>query len=343
MSGWIHSFSIAFQSVAQLFLLGLIGWVAVRRGIITEAVIKSLAALMIDLLIPGLMFMAMLRGYDAGKLSQMSAIFLCTVVWVFAGFGLAWLGGRIWPRPGNPDGDRAIIAMVGIQNSFYLPMPLVAAMLPPERRDEGLLYIGASVIALSTLNWIFAPSLLAARRGKDEPAREGASGMRRILLNPPLLGIAAGCLAAQIPFLREAAEGQAEGWAILARMPLRALDLLTPVIAPLAMILLGAVLASHPIAEHHRWRSTILVGVFRLLVIPGLVLLAAHAWIPANSVFFLVLAVEAGAPPATNLSLIAIRYGDQGGHVSSTLLTSYLLSLLTLPMWIGIVGAWHPL
>jgi len=342
MSAWLESFSVAFQAVAQLFLLGLIGWVAVRRGIITESVVKSLAALMIDLLIPGLLFMAMVRGFNIHKLSQMAVVLGYSVVWIFLGFGLAWAGVRLWHRPGMEPEDRAIIAMTGIQNSFYLPMPLIAAMLPAEKRDEALLYIGTAVIALSVLNWIFAPVLLSNQIRGGQNGSAGRSVWRQIATNPPLLGILAGCAASQVPIIREAALHDVTGWAIALKLPLRALDLLVPCIAPLAMILLGSVLATHPLGEHHRWRSTLVVAAARLLIIPGVVFWTAHHWIDASYVFFLVLAVEAGSPPATNLSIIAIRYGDQGGHVSSTLLTTYLASLVTLPMWIGLVGAFHP-
>ncbi len=337
------SFSVAFQAVAQLFLLGLVGWVAVRRGIIDQKVISALARLMIDLLIPGLMFVALLRGFDPEKLSGMAGMIGLSVAWIFLGFGLGWAGTRLWSRRDAPQEDRALIAMAGIQNSFYLPMPLVAALLPADRRDEGLVYIGAAVIALSFLQWSVAPVLLSRPAEALAAKPRKRDFLRKVLLNPPLLGILAGCVASQIPVVRHAALNEVTGWLLVVRLPIRALDLLVPSVAPLAMILLGSVLATHPIGRHHRWRSSLLVGAIRLLVIPGLVLWVARGVFPgASALFFLVLAVEAGAPPATNLSIIAVRYGDQGGHVSSVLLTTYLASLFTLPMWIGLLGRIQP-
>lgn len=360
MSLWLDSFSTAFQAVAEIFLLGLIGWTAVRRGIFTEPLIGAFARLMVDLLIPCLLFLAMLRAFDLHKMSEMATMMTFGVAWTLLGMGLAWIGVRVWRHsqaraggkaPGRADGaggagnegrdeDRMILAMSGLQNAFYLPAPLVIALLPAERRDEGMMYVGAAVIILNFLQWTFGPMLLSSRgsEGKSPAFSSGIGGWLRSGLPPPVIGTLAGCIGSQLPGLQSAALGTAPGWAWFIELPLRALNLLTPSVGPLAMILLGGVLATGSLSSTLRKRPAILVVVIRLILVPALILWVARRWVPGNAVFFLVLAIEAAAPPATNLTIIALRYGNQARQVSSVLLVSYIVGLITIPLWIGWMG-----
>jgi predicted permease len=233
-----------------------------------------------------------------------------------------------------------ILAMSGLQNAFYLPAPLVIALLPPERRDEGMMYVGAAVIILNFLQWTLGPILLSSRGhdGRSPLFSSGVRGFLRSGLPPPVIGTLAGCVGSQIPGLQSAALGTAPGWAWFIELPLRALNLLTPSVGPLAMILLGGVLATGSLSSTLRKRPAILVVLIRLILVPALILWVARRWIPGTGVFFLVLAIEASAPPATNLTIIALRYGNQARQVSSVLLVSYIVGLVTIPLWIGWMG-----
>lgn len=354
---WLESFSTAFQAVAEIFLLGLIGWTAVKRGIFTEPLIRAFARLMVDLLIPCLLFLAMLRAFDLQKMSEMATMMTLGVAWTLLGMGVAWVAVRLWQHSDaravgkaqnnaaqtsgeGPDEDRMILAMSGLQNAFYLPAPLVIALLPPGQRDEGMMYVGAAVIILNFLQWTLGPILLSSRGsdGKVASSPLRIRGFSDIRLPPPVIGTLAGCLASQIPGLQSAALGTAPGWAWFIELPLRALNLLTPSVGPLAMILLGGVLATASLSTTLRKRPAILVVLVRLILVPALILWVARRWIPGNAVFFLVLAIEAAAPPATNLTIIALRYGNQAKQISSVLLVSYIVGLVTIPLWIGWMG-----
>lgn len=349
----LNSFVVAFLAVAEIFLLGIIGFLAVRRRVLGPDAIQSLGHLMVEFMVPAMLFTSMVRGFDLHKMAPLSLMIGLAIGISALGMGLGWLVTRIWahgPR-GNSGDDRVVVSMSGLMNSFYLPMPLALALLPPDQQDEGIMYLGAVVLVASFLQWTVGVALLRKRdagHGVSTPQTIAASAagigkgewiMRRarLFMSPPLLGMLAGCLVAQIPGAQAGINGTLLGWERLLALPLRAIATVAPIVGPLAMVMLGAILATNPLVNQVRWRPVFLTCLVRLIVVPAIVWWVALRWIKPGPVFFLMLMIEAAAPPATNHSIIALRYGDNAGQVSAILLASCIVGVLTLPLWIGLV------
>ncbi len=337
-----QSFTVSFKAVAEIFLLGLIGWVAAKRRILTLAVIDALVWLMIDILIPGMLFLAMLRSFDVAKLYNVGAMLGLSVALSGLGIGLAWAATRLWRRPAGVSDveDRAALAMAGVQNGYYLPLPLVYALMPETLRDETLLYIGACVFVQVILQWTVAVALIAGKRGAGARGGANLNGVAppRWYFSPPLIGIVAGCLFSLWPLLHEAAMGDLEGWRRWVGIPLGALNLVSSCVGPLAMILLGAILANQPAGRRLPLRSIAIVSAVKLLCVPALALWIGLQMPEAGALFLIALMIEASSPPAINHSIIAVRFGGDAGHVSSVLLAAYVLALLTIPFWLALAG-----
>jgi len=345
-----QSFLVALRSVMQIFLIGVIGFVAVKRQILNQKAVEAFAKLMIEYLIPMYLFLSMARSFDLKQLSGLGLMLGICLGFALFGMGLSWLVAQCWPVRGGGSKaaeDGIIVAMGGMQNSFFLPTPLAIALLAPERRDEGMLYVGACSLVISFLQWSSGVALLADKdRLREEELKAGKTGntgkwgaLKRSLLSPPLIGMAAGCILSQVPLVQSAARGKPEGLlGTIVALPMGAFELLSPCVGPLAMILLGSVLASGPLVSHLRARPVVLVTLVRLILVPAAVIGAVRGVLHDNEVFLLVLAIEAASPPATSHSIIAIRYSDRAGAVSGVMVACYLIGLLTLPLWISLSG-----
>jgi predicted permease len=105
-------------------------------------------------------------------------------------------------------------------------------------------------------------------------------------------------------------------------------------VGPVGMILLGCLMAQVPpkIAGHRL--DITCACVLRGLVVPAVTLMVL-LWIRPDPVMALVVMIQASTPPATNLSVIAAYYKGPVGRITSTFMPSYLMSCLTLPLWVG--------
>ena len=114
------------------------------------------------------------------------------------------------------------------------------------------------------------------------------------------------------------------------------MELIGQALSPLAMIVLGAFIASSSLRGMIRARHLIpLIGV-RLLIVPAVVFaIVAAGWFSLPPVAAMVLVLEAASPPATSHALIAQRYGGPWQLVSSLLLVVHIAALITLPFWLA--------
>jgi predicted permease len=115
------------------------------------------------------------------------------------------------------------------------------------------------------------------------------------------------------------------------------MEMVGAAMAPLAMILTGALVAQCRIRHALRFRHVAATLAFRFVIVPGVVLALLRAGdVPATPLVALVLMVQAAAPPAMNTALVARRYDGEWEVVSALLLVTNLCALVALPVWMAV-------
>jgi len=328
---FLETFPTVFSAVAMLCLIALAGFLGVRRGLLGDEAVGGLTRLLVDVVAPAKLVSALLAGLNGETMARSGVIMLGVLACVWFSFGASWLATRLW-RGGDRRRDRAIWTLGAMNNGVYLPLPLMLAVTPPEQHDEATVLIAGAFVVLVAMQWTLGVFLL---RGEAQAREAAGMTLRQSVLapfNPPLIAIVASAVLVLTP-VGAVARGEAESYWI--GIGLRAAGTLGDALPPLALLVLGMMIGRCRLSEHLDWRAALVPAVVRLAIAPAAMLWAVKAgpfsWAPP--LVLMTLMVEASAPPATNLSLIARRYGGDWQMVSASLMVGYLGAMVALPFW----------
>jgi predicted permease len=232
---------------------------------------------------------------------------------------------------GFPRDERRVgMALATFGNSGNLPLALMEILplsLPALSERFGFsevpLYVGAALLVNSPMLWSLGNWLIA---GTGKP-RLGE------IVTPPFVGIVACLLVVVLGLQRPLLD-----LALPFSHVFRALERIGATAVPLLMVALGAMigeLALEPGTRRGLLGMAAVVSVVRFLLLPAafvaayVLVLKPLAFTPAQvwTIFLLM-----HLPPATNFSVIASRAGRYEEHISFTLLATYVLYLVALPL-----------
>lgn len=296
------NFLEVFSKVAIMLLMMAVGWVAARKGMLTEQGSSEITRLLLEIVTPCLIVNSFLSS-PSGAASGFSMLlaFLLSFLAIGLAIGLSFCFFRKQPENRQPVLRFAII----FSNAGFMGLPLVQGILG----NDGVIYASFFVAVFNFLCWTYGYSLM----------NQGAKlKLRNVLLNPGTVGLAIGLplylLGVQLP-------------GILA-VPVKSFaDLNTP----LAMLVVGGHIAKVRFREL-LWDRDVYVAVFaRLLLAPAL-LLAALCLIRPEYNLFVSTTIQASAPSAANGALFAAIYGKDAKLASKTVAAATLLSALTIPL-----------
>lgn len=334
--GLADAFAPVLGTMTTLFLIAFLGYLAVRLRVVDEPGVSALIRLLIDLIVPAKMLTSMMAGLNRETLTQCGVVILVMVCWTMGTLALGVLATRFWPG-GERRRDHAIWALSSMQNGIYIPLPLILALVPAAVQAEATIYVGGAVLVMVLLQWSLGVMLLRGESsdGSGPSLRESLRGA----FNPPMVAILAGLALSFVPPLAAVAKGQ-PGPALL-EIPVRAAEMVGSALGPVAMIVLGMMIGGCRLRGVLTPRTLGIPLVIRLLISPLVMLWCLTsgplAWV--SPLVALVLIVQSGTPPATNLSIAARRFGGDWELVASALLVTYLSALATLPVFTALVLA----
>lgn len=297
------------------FALVLCGWLAAERGPLPDSAIPGLNGFVLFFALPCLLFRF---GRDTPLIQLLNPALLG--VYVLA--ALAIVGGTIaltW-RVGMT--DAAFGALVAaFPNSGFMGVPLVAALLGSAATGPVVSTLLVDLFVTSSL------CIALAQAGRGGVAERAAfwQALKAAGANPLPWAIALG-----------AAVG-ASGLAVPAPVA-KAIAMLGDAASPVALFTIGAVLSRSGRANRQAGRVTpvrlyLPIALVKLLLHPALVfaLGALLRWwgAPLSHVQLVALTLTAALPSASNVSLMAERYGADTGRVARIILASTALAFLS--------------
>lgn len=310
---------VLFDTLLPLFAIIGIGWFAVRNSYLGAETVQAAGQIVLRIALPSLIFLALasspagevfdprfLLVYGAGSLG---VLILC--------YSIAMFGLRL------DKGASAVVALgVSMANSGFLGFPIGQALLGQER---GIRIFAHTLIVENILILPIALLLMALAGGEATPPLRKRL-VRQVLLNPLIIALVAGGL------VTTAGLGLPES--------LRAvLDLLSRLSAPLALLVIGGMLASLPIAG--RAASVGLIVLGKLVLHPLAVALAALVVSGTAPEMIQAGVLFAAMPMITIFPLLAGRVG-QGQFAAFGLLAATLGGFVTIPVVIYLLGLVQP-
>jgi predicted permease len=303
------------------FALVLSGFVAARRGMLPMPAIPGLNAFVLFFALPCMLYRFGASTPIAQLLDPSVALtyLLCALITV--GFVVAvTLEGRIrW-------NDAAFGALVGaFPNTGFMGVPLLVALLGPKAAGPAIVTILVDMVVTTSL--CIALSRLDGDGESGASASQAAkNALKGVAANPMPWSILMGALVSAL---------QLE----LPKPIAQTIGLLADAASPVALFTIGAVLARSQImaqsGEAHpvHWMEVLPVAAIKLFLHPVLVLLVgagAIQWgVPLDRFALTVLVLLAALPSASNVSLLAERFGADNGRIARIILVSTAAAFFT--------------
>ena len=309
----LTAFQTTFAAIVKLVFLGFVGFALVKRSIIHEEGLKTLNDLVIGLFLPLFMFSEITQRFSFGLYADWWLFPLYSFVITAAGFGI---GSFVLKAVKSLEPHRGeFLGITSFQNSGYLPLPLVAALLPEPLAREMFIFIFLFLLGFNMTIFSFGVMLLS---GKKKPGEFEA----RHIFNAPVVAtlLALACVFFGLNNY-------------LPRVLTEPMELLGRCAVPLSILVVGGNLASIKTNNISDFRPLGYALAIKLFILPlfflGLLILMR----PAPLVGLLIL-LQAAMPPAAMLSVIAKNKDSSDCLINQSIFYGHILSILTIPLFL---------
>ncbi|MBN1914103.1 MAG: AEC family transporter [Candidatus Omnitrophica bacterium] len=312
---FLESFRVTSLASAQIFILGAVGYFLVKKNILSETGLNSISRLVIELTLPALIFCQLIKDFSFSLYPRWWAFPLLSIGVNFLGLAAGFLFCGL-VRKG--DFRLQFLSAVTFQNSGYLPLALIAALIPQDKAGPMLVYLFLFLIGFNLTTWSLGVYMLTFTR-----ARRFALGS---LFSPPVI---TAFLSLVIIFL-----GLNRFIPHTLIKPLRMIGDCT---LPLALLVVGGNLAAVRLKGADK-KAVSLMVLAKLIILPALALLFVVKFDLALSLGMLIL-IEFAMPPATSLSLIIRHYKKDDLFISQAVFWGHILSLVSVPVFLSLYFA----
>ena len=297
------------------FALVLCGYLAARSGVLPQPAIPGLNAFVLYFALPCMLY----RFGASTPIAQLldpavaGVYLLCAAVMVAATVALTRNARIGW-------NDAAFGALVAaFPNTGFMGVPLLVALLGAQAAGPAILTILIDMVVTSSVCIALSRMDGAGTHGVGVALR---SALRGVASNPMPWSIALGAVASAAQFTLP---GPVD----------RTVAMLADAASPVALFTIGALLARSQMNQHERVlaRDYVPVALAKLLVHPLLVWCAGTAAIalgvPLDPCAFTVLVLLAALPSASNVSLLAEKFGAHNGRIARIILVSTALAFVS--------------
>ena len=306
------------------FALVLCGYMAARLGWLPQASIPGLNTFVLYFALPCMLYRFGAQTPVAQLLdpSLVAVYLLCALLMV------ALVLAVTLRRPRHAAGathrvgwnDAAFGALVGaFPNTGFMGVPLLVALLGARAAGPAIVTIAIDMVVTSSLCIALSRLDGADEHGASKAMRMAVSG---VAVNPLPWAIVLGGLASATAFK-------------LPAPVLSTVGMLADAASPVALFTIGAVLARSQINSKQvppigRYLPIVLIKLLIHPIVVGLTGLAAiAAGLPLDRFALTVLVLVAALPSASNVAILAERFGADNGRIARVILLSTVLAFFS--------------
>lgn len=295
---------IVLRQIVIMFVYMAIGGLLFQKGLITKEGSKSLANLLLYVVLPCVVVKSFCVARTPERVSGLLVSFLAALGILLLAMAVSHL---LFKK--NPIDDFG----AAFSNAGFMGFPLVAAV----QGSEAIFYAAGFVALLNALQWTYGQSLISG----DPSYRSPKAILKNPLVLSLLLGILIFCFELPVP--------------AIASDLLAALAALN---APLAMVILGVYLAQTDARTLFNDPHLYVVAAARLVLIPLLTILVLKLLPAQYAAITTTVVIVAAAPIGSNVAVYAQKLGKDYAYAVRGVCLSTLLSAITMPLLMLLVG-----
>ncbi len=319
------SFKTTFEATLQIFLLGAIGFLLVKKRFVSEEGLGLLSRLVIEVTLPLLIFCQLIERFSFSLYPNWWVFPLLSMVITAAGFIL----GRIFLGfLKNAPCENEFLSLTGFQNSGYLPLVLIATILPGDLALAALNYLFLFLLGFNLVIWSFGVWFLKSGHCAKSGGFNWAQAKKMelgSLFSPPVVATLLSLFLIALGLNK-----------FIPATVIKPLKMVGDCTLPLAMLVVGGSLAQVRIFNLQR-EGIISLVLVKLILLPSLALLILFNFKVNPLIGFLVL-LQMSMPSATSLSLIVRHYRLKEDFINQGIFITHMVSLITIPFFLGLYG-----
>jgi predicted permease len=308
----MEPFRVTGLAVAQIFLLAGIGFFLVKKNLLGHEGLDALSRLVMEVTLPVLIFCQLVRDFTFTAYANWWVFPLASLAVTAAGLAV---GALFCPLIKGREHRQQFLSLVGFQNSGYLPLALIAALLPPEKTGPIFIYLFLFLMGFNLLMFSLGVHIMSFHKDRRF---ELAS-----LFSPPVIAITFTLLFIFFGLNK-----------FMPHVLMKPLNMVGECTLPLAMFVVGGSLAQIEL-KHIDPKAMLVMALAKLVVLPAIGLWFVLKFnLPALA--GLLILIELAAPPATSLSIIVRHYKKEDLLISQGIFFGHVLSLLTIPVFLSL-------
>ena len=299
----------AITQAAIFLILGFIGFLAAKFGILTDHTKEGLNNLLLNIATPALIISSLHRDYTPERAKGLAYAFLLCLIYYAVAIGLS----RLSIRKSDQYDYRVLRYAATYPNCGYIGLPLVQGILG----SEAVFYVSVAIMTMNLLAFTHGVALYRGDDGEKKKLRE--------FFSPIIVSIFIGLAI------------------FLFRIPVPAvisepIDMLAQANTPVAMLIAGSLAYQIDIRHLTNVRQIIKGSLLKLIVIPLIFMLALRL-IPGNSMIKLVAFITSSCSTATTTMMLAIRYKRDELLAVNLIAVTTVLCAVTIPLLLALAGA----
>lgn len=302
----LQNFLIVSQQVLVLCCLMALGFICNKINWLDAKAVKSITNIVLFFVTPCVIIDSFSRDVDP---SLISGLIVAAVIAFFT-FGFSIAFAHLCIKDKDKDVERVYRYASIFGNCGFMALPLEHAVLG----DIGTFYGTAFIAIFNLIVWTYGVWLMSGDKANIKA--------KALFTNPGLIGAVIGILLLVTGFRFPSVISTTIGYMA---------DLNTP----LPMIVIGYYLGNLSVKKIVSNRKQYLIAFYRLLLIPGVMLVIMH-FAKVDPVVMVVSTIAASAPTAANTAMFATLY-DKDAELGAQLMSvTTLLSLITLPLLVAL-------
>lgn len=296
----LNDLLVVVGSVLTLFLIMAVGYFLGKRKLLTRETLSQLSTVLLYIVAPALMidtFLAQERTADTVRSLLIAA---AALVGTYALNAL--LIQPCFRR--TPVQDRGVLRFASIYgNTGFMGIPLIQAVLG----QAGMLPAVMCLVVFNAFTWAHGSRLMG-----------GGGSLKKVLINPGIVGLILAVICFALPNGLPTPVASAVGY-------------IGSLNTPLAMIIIGAQMATVDLSTLFREGRLYRISAVKLLVIPLITMLVLLPF-RLDSTMYIAIVILSACPVAGATSLFCQINGKDTSLSARLVTLSTLLSILTLPL-----------
>ena len=135
---FLEQFKITGLAMAQIFFLGGLGYVLVKKNILSHEGLDALSRLVIQIIFPALILSQMLKNFTFDLYLHWWIFPLLSLAITVIGLSVGWL---LLKLSGLKTNKLQFLSLVAFQNSGYLPLAIVSAIFSGQQAKDIFIFI----------------------------------------------------------------------------------------------------------------------------------------------------------------------------------------------------------